>query len=90
VCERFEIYLNGVEIGNCFNELTDLEIQKERYRKAKAERQKLYNQTMPEPRILLDSLNRGLPKSSGIAVGVERLLMVIAEEANPFWIEHCK
>ena len=28
VCERFEIYLDGIEIGNCFNELTDLDVQK--------------------------------------------------------------
>ena len=33
VCERFEIYVEGVEIANCFNELCDLQIQKERAEK---------------------------------------------------------
>ena len=74
VCERFEVYLNGVEIGNCFNELTDLSIQKKRYLEAKKERMELYQKEIPEPMILFDALERGLPNSAGIAVGVERLI----------------
>ena len=77
VCERFEVYLNGVEIGNCFNELTDLEVQRRRYIDAKQERLNLYKKEIPEPKVLFDALERGLPKSSGIAVGVERLLSTL-------------
>jgi len=80
VCERFEIYLNGVEIGNCFNELTNLEIQKQRYIEARKERLDLYKKEIPEPKVLFDALERGIPKSAGIAVGVERLLNAITGE----------
>ena len=85
VCERFELYLHGVEIGNCFNELTDLEIQRQRFIDSRKERMDLYQKEMPEPKILLNALERGLPKSSGIAVGVERLFGAITKEKNFFW-----
>ena len=85
VCERFEIYLNGVEIGNCFNELLDIDIQKKRFLQSKGQRQKLYQQEMPEPKVLFSALKRGFPPSAGIAVGVERLFGTICNIDNPFW-----
>jgi len=84
VCERFEVYLNGVEIGNCFNELTDLSTQKKRYIEAKKERLELYQKEIPEPTVLFDSPERGLPNSSGIAVGVERLIGVLINQSPLF------
>ena len=77
VCERFEIYLDGIEIGNCFNELTNLSEQQKRYQAAKSESKALYGKNIPEPTVLFDALSRGLPKSAGIAVGVERLISTI-------------
>lgn len=85
VCERFEIYSKGVELCNCFNELRDLKIQKERFAFQAQEKEKLYGYKLPEPQILYDSLQRGLPVSSGIALGVERLLKVLTGIENPFW-----
>jgi len=85
VCERFEIYLSGVELCNCFNELRDINIQKERFREQAFQKKNLYNYTLPEPQILYDALERGFPTSSGIALGVERLLAGLTEIENPFW-----
>lgn len=85
VCERFEIYAKGVELCNCFNELRDLKIQKERFNLQAEEKNRLYGYTLPEPKVLYDSLERGLPTSAGIALGVERLLKVITGLENPFW-----
>ena len=59
VCERFEVYIDGVEIGNCFNELRDISVQKERYLNSKKERQDLYGETIPEPKVLFKALERG-------------------------------
>jgi elongation factor P--(R)-beta-lysine ligase len=73
VCDRFEVYLSGVEIANCFNELTDFEMQKSRAEKDLKLKQELYSYTLPLPETLLASLKIGLPKSAGIALGVERL-----------------
>lgn len=85
VCERFEVYLKGIELCNCFNELTDLNIQKERFKKQNQEKQNLYGYSLPNPDILYNALERGLPKSSGIALGVERLLYSLFEIKNPFY-----
>lgn len=85
VCERFEIYSKGVELCNCFNELRDLKIQKERFKTQALEKQRLYGYSLPEPMVLYNALDRGLPTSAGIALGVERLLKVLTDIENPFW-----
>ncbi|MGZ3788153.1 MAG: amino acid--tRNA ligase-related protein [Bacteriovorax sp.] len=85
VCERFEIYCKGIELCNCFNELTDLSIQKSRFDLQAKEKNELYHYELPEPAILYRALERGLPSSSGIALGVERFLKVLTGVENPFW-----
>jgi len=85
VCERFEIYSKGVELCNCFNELTDLKIQKERFKMQAEEKQSLYHYSLPEPKVLYEAMEKGLPTSSGIALGVERFLKVLTGVENPFW-----
>ena len=85
VCERFEIYSKGVELCNCFNELTDLAIQKNRFQHQEKDKEELYHYKLPPPQILYSSLQRGLPASAGIALGVERFLKVLTNEENPFW-----
>jgi lysyl-tRNA synthetase class 2 len=85
VCERFEIYIDGIELCNCFNELTDLKIQKDRFNLQRFEKNNLYGYDLPEPTILYQSLERGLPPSAGVALGVERLLMALTKIDNPFF-----
>ncbi len=85
VCERFEIYCKGVELCNCFNELTDLKIQKERFALQSLEKKNLYHYELPEPTVLYQAMERGLPNSAGIALGVERFLKVLTGVENPFW-----
>ncbi len=84
VCERFEVYIEGVELANCFNELCDLETQKKRAAKDLQLKKDLYNYSLPLPKTLFRSLEKGLPRSSGIALGVERLFSIISKEKNPF------
>lgn len=85
VCERFEIYMNGVELCNCFNELTNIEIQKKRFEEQAKEKKKLYNYSLPEPRVLYRALEKEIPSSAGIALGVERLLKSIIDSESIFW-----
>lgn len=86
VCERFEIYLRGVELCNCFNELRDIKIQRERFAEQAELKKKLYGYGLPEPKVLYDALELGFPESSGVALGVERLLTGLTGIQNPFWI----
>lgn len=85
VCERFEVYLNGIELCNCFNELTDLKTQKRRFNIQKNEKKALYNYELPEPTEFYEVLEKGYPASSGIALGVERLLYSLVDVQNPFY-----
>lgn len=85
VCERFEVYVNGIELCNCFNELTDLHEQKKRFSEQKELKKKLYGYELPEPKQFYQSLEQGLPPSSGVALGVERLLSSLFEIENPFF-----
>lgn len=85
VCERFELYIHGVEICNCFNELTSLKEQKKRFSEQKDLKRKLYGYSLPEPERFYHSLERGLPPSSGVALGVERLLHALCDVKDPFF-----
>lgn len=86
VCERFEVYLNGIELCNCYNELRDLSTQKKRFTEQGQLKKELYDYELPEAYILFQALERGIPPSAGIALGVERLLLALSEEQIiPFW-----
>ena len=80
---RFEAYLGGVELGNAFEELTDPAEQRRRF---VADRE-LYRRVQgeegpPLPERFLAALAEGMPPSGGIAVGVDRLAMLIAGEED--------
>lgn len=85
VCERFEVYINGVELCNCFNELTDPVEQKKRFSDQNVLKMKLYKYQLPEPKKFYETMDKGLPPSSGIALGVERLLSSLFKIDNPFY-----
>jgi lysyl-tRNA synthetase class 2 len=85
VCERFEVYCKGIELCNCFNELRDIAIQKERFNEQRELKKSLYNYELPNPDVLYSSLEKGFPETGGIALGVERLLKVLTGNENPFY-----
>lgn len=85
VCERFEVYINGIELCNCFNELTDAMEQRRRFDMQNDLKQKLYHYQLPEPRRFYEIMEQGYPPSAGIALGIERLLHSLFEIENPFF-----
>lgn len=85
VCERFEVYVNGTEICNAFNELTDARELRHRFSLQNDLKKKLYGYTLPEPKSFYSVMDKGYPASSGIAMGVERLLHSLFEIENPFY-----
>jgi lysyl-tRNA synthetase class 2 len=75
VARRFELYLDGIEIGNAYEELLDATEQRRRFEADNARRHAA-GQPIPEPDgRFLEALEAGLPPSSGMAMGVDRLLM---------------
>ena len=80
--ERFEIFLGGVELGNCFSELTNAVEQKKRFEADLAERKRLDKTIYPIDKDLIRALELGLPAMSGIAVGVDRLVMLVSDASS--------
>ncbi|MEX0798560.1 MAG: amino acid--tRNA ligase-related protein [Bacteriovoracaceae bacterium] len=85
VCERFEVYLKGVELCNCFNELTNPAVQKERFEQQNQDKKDIYSYELNSPETLFEALERGMPPCAGVALGVERLLMSLVKIDNPFY-----
>lgn len=85
VCERFEVYINGIELCNCFNELTNYDELKMRFKEQNRLKQKLYSYQLPEPKRFYEVMKNGYPPSSGIALGVERLIKCLFDVDKPFW-----
>lgn len=77
--ERFEIYLAGLELGNAFSELTDPAEQKKRFEEELELRRKLGKTEYQLDQDYIDALESGLPETGGIAVGVDRLVMLLAD-----------
>lgn len=74
--ERFELYVCGVELANAFSELTDGEEQRRRYREEMDLKQKLYGVSYPPDEEFFKALDYGMPESAGVALGVDRLIML--------------
>ena len=78
VGERFEVYLNGVELANGFHELGDADEQHRRFEAENAARRTLGLPLMPIDENLLAALAAGLPDCAGVALGFDRLAMLAA------------
>ncbi len=77
LAERFEIYIDGVELANGFHELTDAEEQRRRFEAERAERAAQGRFQGPPDPWLLEALAQGpLPACAGVALGLDRLLMI--------------
>ena len=76
--ERWELYLGGVELANAYSELTDPAEQRARFEEANAARAKRGAKPYPLDEPFLAALAQ-MPPSGGIALGVDRLLMILAD-----------
>ncbi|MDX1802705.1 MAG: EF-P lysine aminoacylase EpmA [Alcanivorax sp.] len=75
IARRFEIYYRGLELANGYQELTDAGEQRRRFDRDNALRQQAGLPAMTADPYLLAAMDAGLPACSGVAMGVERLLM---------------
>jgi len=76
-CLRFEFLWHGVELANGYQELTNATEQLQRFEHDNHMRLKLGKPALPIDNHLIDSLTHGLPECSGVALGVERLMMCL-------------
>jgi lysyl-tRNA synthetase class 2 len=76
VAARFEVYLNGIELANGFHELADAVEQRQRFDSELQRRHKAGSEAVTMDEKLLSALRAGLPDCAGVALGLDRLLML--------------
>ena len=82
LAERFELYMEGMELANGFHELAHADEQQQRFNLDIEQRQQ-HNQTIvPMDKNLLAAINSGLPDCAGVALGIDRLLMQITQATH--------
>jgi len=77
VSERFEVFVKGVELGNGFFELADALEQEERFDKEIEYRRVNGLPAVEKDDFFLAALQSGLPECSGVAIGLDRVLMIV-------------
>lgn len=77
VARRFEAFVGGMELANGYWELTDNQEQARRFQADLVRRHELGLPAYPEDQRLLQALAAGLPDTAGVALGVDRLLMLV-------------
>ena len=79
LAERFELFHDGLELANGFSELTDAGQQRARFEADNAMRKVRGLPLYPIDEKLLAALEAGLPECAGVAIGLDRLLMVLLD-----------
>lgn len=80
VSSRFEVYFKGIELANGFHELQDVTEQRKRFEKDLLYRDKHGLPLVPLDENFLSALEQGMPECAGVAVGVDRLVMLALGE----------
>ncbi len=76
VAERFEVYIEGVELANGYHELSDGELQLQRFQEDNEKRLARHYSSMEPDLRLVEALKAGFPSCAGVALGIDRLLML--------------
>ncbi len=80
--ERFELYVSGIELANAFTELNDPEEQVARFLEDQSVRKKTGKESFPIDPDFVEALRIGMPPAAGIALGVDRLLMILLDQPS--------
>ena len=82
VAERFELFVDGLELANGFHELTDAAEQARRFERDNRVRAQSGRPLLPIDKPFLRALAHGLPDCAGVALGLDRLLMILTGAAD--------
>ena len=77
VAGRFELFIKGVEVANGYHELTDAQEQRARFEQEQDKRRDKGFCVYPYDQNLVQALDNGMPDCAGVAIGIDRLLMLM-------------
>jgi lysyl-tRNA synthetase class 2 len=80
--QRFELFINGKEYSNGFSELNDPIDQKERFLAQMTKKAQGDEETHPYDKDFINALEVGLPPTGGVGVGIDRLVMLLADQSS--------
>ena len=80
VAERFELFINGMEVANGFSELNDPKEQYERFVDQMSERERGDEEAMIMDEDYIRALSYGMPPAAGIGIGIDRLVMLLTNK----------
>jgi len=80
VAERFELFINGMEVANGFSELNDPREQYDRFIEQMAERERGDEEAMVMDEDYIRALSYGMPPAAGIGIGIDRLVMLLTNK----------
>ncbi|MHA7880397.1 MAG: EF-P lysine aminoacylase EpmA [Saccharospirillum sp.] len=80
LARRFELYWQGMELANGYWELTDASEQRQRFAADNAQRRRVGRPDAAQDERLLAAMDAGLPECAGVALGVDRLLMILLKQ----------